>query len=254
VRRLRYLALLAGALCAIYVGLYPSLLTIGLLISVPLAAVAVAGAVAPDWVARRKWLTTFAMVGGAFVACEAVAMAGYLAIGRRRPVVLVLQLPSPQRVRIVYDVRDGSPRRWLSWERRYSVAPRGVLYTQYGEDNGFYNPKRPHPLRVLIEHGDGKQDTVAGSWSSGGRATSDACSFAYDEFVIGASDVPATRVEASGIPAGWLDSSSTWGVECRNHKLYRAPRANSSSIAPVREVCYFDRAGGMSCRQELGVQ
>ena len=27
-----------------------------------------------------------------------------------------------------------------------------------------------------------------------------------------------------------------------------------SEIAPAQEVCYFDRAGGMSCRQEIGVR
>lgn len=245
--RIRYAALLLAALLALAAGLWPSILTLGALVALPTAVVALVGVVAPDVVGRRRWLRRTATAGGAFIVVELVVVTGWLVWDRRRPVVLAVRPPLPARVRIVYDVEDGVARRWPAWARRYDVPASGVVHTRDAPDHGSYSPDDPHPLRVVVWHGARARDTAVGAWVAGGRTRSGACTLAYDEFALARSALGDTVATDGGRRVGWLDSLDTWGVECRGRRLRRAPAGMRPRLVRTDAACYYDRAGGLGC-------
>lgn len=245
--RLRYAVLLAGALLAILVGLWPSLLTLGALLAVPLAFVALAGLLRPAFIEKRRSLRRFAAVGGALIGLELAVLLVVIAWTPRRPVLLVTQSPVPPRVRVVYNLADGAPRSWWRWGRRYQVPAAGVIYSQYSMDRGWYRPADPHPVRAVANAGTGQFDTVPVAWVRGGTTQAGPCTLEYDEFVLGDTARLVGRTEDVSPRGGWLDSLSTWGVECRDGRLYRIPPGRPSELRRTGPPCYYDRTGIMVC-------
>ena len=245
--RLRYALLLALSLVAIYIGLWPSLLTAGVLLGVPLALLGLLGIAAPRVIARRRRLHRFAIVGGALLGTELLLLLAWLAWTPRRPVLLVLEYPIPPRVRVIYGVADGAPRVWWRWERRFEVLSSGLVHTQYAMDEGWYRPDNPHPMRAVV-HGDGALlDTVHAVWVEGGTTQAGACGVAYDEFAIGDAGRAHTRVVGGEIISGWLDSLATWGVTCHRGQLFRTAPEDTNSLRRTAPACYYDQDGTMTC-------
>ena len=246
VARLGYAALLAAAAYAIVLGLYPSLLTLGALVALPVAAVALTGVVAPGAVRRRRALRRIASVGAAFLSLEAATVAWWLLWSRRRPVVLVLDRPAPQRVRVVYDVTDGAPAPRLAWARRFEVPAGGIVHTRQGPDDGFYSAGNPHPLTVLVRRAGGGVDTVVGVWAEGGYTQSGACTLRYDEYAIDDAARAATESWDPATRVSWLDSLDSWGVACREGRLVRAPAGARVPLRRTGPPCYY-HGGGLTC-------
>jgi hypothetical protein len=244
--RLRYLFLLAAAAAAIYAGLWPSLLSLGALVGVVVAPVALAGLLVPAWVRRRAALRGVARWGGSVLAIELAATAVWVVSASRRPVTLVVPRTASQQVRVVYGVVDGAPREWWRWGRRFEVPAAGIVYTRYSPDEGWYRPENPHPLRAAAPDDSGAK-VLPASWTAGGTTEAAGCRFAYDEFAVGTPSAVARP--GGGDPGpGWLDSLVTWGVTCRGGRLYQ--RRLNEPATPLRRTapaCYYDRAGSMTC-------
>ena len=246
--RLRYLFLLALALIAIYIGLWPSLLTAGALLGVPLALLGLVGIALPSVIARRRRLHRFAIIGGALLGAEMLLVLAWLAWTPRRPVLLILERPIPARVRVIHGVADGAPRAWWRWERRFEVPSSGLVYTQYAMDEGWYRPDNPHPMRAVARRADGALlDTVRAAWVEGGTTQAGACGIAYDEFAIGDVGRARTRVVGGEVVAGWLDSLATWGVTCRRGRLLRTAPGAANTLRRTAPACYYDQDGSMTC-------
>lgn len=83
--RLQFALLLALAAGAIFLGLYPSLLTPGALLGLPLAALGAVGVAMPGVILRRPLLRRFALAGGGILGLELALLGAWL---RGRPGVL----------------------------------------------------------------------------------------------------------------------------------------------------------------------
>lgn len=245
--RLRYLLLLAVALPAVWLGLYPSIFTLGALIAAPLAIAALIGVASPSVLHRRRWLQRAVAIGSVLIGLEAALLSGWYLLGRRRPVLLITREPPPVRVRIVYGVNDGAPRSWFTWARQFEVPPSGIIHSQRDPDGGLYRPDNPHPLTAVARRTTGTTDTIVGAWVGGGSTQSGRCTLAFDEFALGDTAGWGVQSDASPPVAGWLDSLETWGVECRGDKLYRARADRPRDIMRTGSACYYNRDGGMSC-------
>lgn len=242
--RLGYLALVAGAVLAILVGLFPSIFTFGALLALPLGAIGLVGAFAPSVIGRRRWLRRLAIAGGIVLGAEATLVVGWVVANRRRPVLLVVESPAPSRVRVIHDVKDGEPHRWLSWERRYDVPQSGIVRTQDAFDLGLYDGDNPHPTKVRLRQATTSRDTAVGAWVAGGSTESGACKLSYDEYAIGELTTAPTSDNSH---TGWLDSLDTWGVECRRGELYVAPKGTMPNLRRTGPVCYYAPDGVMAC-------
>ncbi len=245
--RLRYALLLALSLVAIYIGLWPSLLTVGALLAVPLVLVGLLGITIPRVIARRRWLHRFAIIGGALLGTELLLLLAGLAWTPRRPVLLVLEHPTPARVRVIYGVADGAPRVWWRWERRFDVPSSGLVYTQYATDEGWYRPDNPHPMRAVVRGDGALLDTVHAVWVEGGTTQAGTCGIAYDEFAIGDGGRTRSRVVGGKVMSGWLDSLATWGVTCRRGHIFRTATEDTNTLRRTTPACYYDRDGSMTC-------
>jgi hypothetical protein len=146
--RFRYLLLLAISLTAIYAGLWPSLLTVGVLLGVPLTLLGLLGIAAPGVIQRRRSLHRFAIAGGALLAGELLLLLGWLAWTPRRPVLLALERPLPERVRVIYGVADGAPRVWWRWERRFDVPASGLR--KYPRGGSIHFPPGASPAVAVV--------------------------------------------------------------------------------------------------------
>lgn len=245
--RLRYALLLALSVVAIYVGLWPSLLTAGALLGVPLALVGLLGMAVPRVIGRRRWLHRVATIGGALLATELLLLLAWLAWTPRRPVLLILEHPVPSRVRVVYGVADGAPRVWWGWERRFEVPSSGLVYTQYAMDEGWYRRDEPHPMRAVVRGDGAPLDTVHAVWVEGGTTQAGACGVAYDEFVIGDDGRAHARVVGGEIVSGWLDSLATWGVRCHHGHLFRVAAEDTNTLRRTAPACYYAQDGSITC-------
>jgi hypothetical protein len=242
--RLRYAFLLAVALAAIYIGLWPSILSAGALLGIAVTPACVVGIAAPAF-AERWRLRGLAFVGGGLLAAELALFAAWLAWTPRRPVVLVVSRPIPARVRVVYGVADGAPRAWWRWGRRLTVPGGGMVHTRYAMDDGWYRSENPHPLRIVVQGPGAPADTVPGHWVAGGTTEASGCRLAYDEYAIGRPEQP--DLAAAQTPSGWLDSLDTWGVSCRGGQLYRAAPGSAVRLERTAPACYFGQDGVMTC-------
>lgn len=245
--RLRYAALLAAALITMYVGLWPSLLTVGALVAIPVAAAALLGVLHPSSIERRAWLRAIVRWGGTLVVLELVILGAWTAWTPRRPVHLIVTQPIPQRVRVVYSVADGAPRRWWNWARQFDVPPRGVIYTRYADDHGWFRPGNPHPLRVVARGPEGRMEPVPGAWVAGGTTQAGTCTLTYDDFLVGPNSYPQNGPDGPAGGSGWLDSLDTWGVTCRHGNLYRAAPGAPVTLERTGAACYYGSSGGMTC-------
>ena len=247
--RLRYAAILLLVAPAIYVGLYPSLLTLGALIALLVAPIAAVGVVSPRVLAQSPRLRRAATVGGALIGLELVLLAAWIGWDRRRPVHLSIPEPGPGRYRIVYDVEDGAPKRAL-WSRSYEFAassPR-LLHSSYGPDEGAYDPANPHPATAFVRDTAGVGFAAPVRWVAGGVTRAAGCTFAYDEFWVGDTlDALGARAERDAMSPGWLDSLETWGVACGDGRLFRAPTGVVQSLKRSSPACYYQRSGAMVC-------
>jgi len=243
--RLWYAGLVLVCAAAVRIGLWPSLLTLGALAALPLGILAVIGVISPALLGSRPRLLSAVRWGAYALSAELLLVGGWSTWDRRRAVTLVVYDPVPRVVRIVYDVRDGTPVRRLSWNRRFDVPSSGTVYTRYGMDFGWYAADNPHPLTVLKVSTDGDTTRVPGSWLRGGFARGLGCGYFHDEFLVGPDSVVD---EAFGErPVSWLDSTSTWGVACDGERLRRESVALGVPSPRPSEVCRYVRDGGMHC-------
>ena len=250
--RVRYAGILLVAAAAVFVGLYPSLLTLGALVAIAIVPIALFGLVRPASLEHRPRLRRTALIGGALLAAELLALGAFLSWNRRRPVHLSIPEAALGRYRIVYNVADGTPRRF-AWGRQFEFAyfdTTRVLHTQYGPDMGMYQPENPHPVTAFVRDTGGPGQAAPARWVAGGTTSAGGCTFSYDEYLVGdtVSGRPAPE-DPVGPRAGWLDSLATWGVVCRAGRLYRQ---DSVSVAPrelqrTAPACYYSRQGAMVC-------
>jgi hypothetical protein len=245
--RLRYALLLALALIAIYIGLWPSLLTAGALLGVPLALLGLVGIALPRAIGQQRWLHRFATIGGALLGTELLLLLAWLAWTSRRPVLLIVERPITGRVRVIYGVADGAPRAWWRWERRFEVPSSGLVYTQYEMDEGWYRHDNLHPMRAVLRGNGALLDTVRAAWVEGGTTQAGDCGIAYDEIVIGDAGRARTRVVEGEVIPGWLDSLATWGITCHRGHIVRAKSEDSTTLRRTAPACYYDQEGGMTC-------
>ena len=247
--RLRFLALLLLSLAAIAIGMWPSILTLGALIALPLGVIALAGMIRPSWVLESRVLRRVSEIGAALLVAEIAVLVAVVAWTPRRPVELRTRAPAPSRARIVYGVSDGEPRRWLRWTREFDVPANGMVYTRYAPDNGWYKATEMHPLRVTVQGGAGERQVAHGAWIGGGSARAGRCVVAYDDFSLAPSvtRAAASSVGADLIAAGPLDSLASWGLACRKGKLVRARKGSDASLVRSGPACYYDRTGVMTC-------
>lgn len=245
--RLWYLLLLLLAAASVYIGLWPSILTLFALAAIPVAAGAIAGCVSPDAVARRPRVLQ-ALRWGAYVLCtEWVLLLGWETWSKRRIVTLRVQSPPPGRVRIVFDVKDGRPRRFATWHREFVVPATGIVHTQYAADQGWYRKETPHPLRVRIVNDSGATVPAAGQWLRGGFVETAGCLFQYDEYAVwnASNSRPGSGALA---PINWLDSLPHWGVDCVDGRLRQSAGSRRTAFPAPHRTCYYKADGGMSCR------
>jgi hypothetical protein len=247
VTRLRYGLLFTGALLAISIGLWPSWLTLGAVIALPLALIALAGLLNPAFVDRHRGLRRFAGVGGGIIGLELVLLYAIVAWTPRRPVLLTAHEPVPQRVRVVYNVVDGEPREWWRWGRRHMVPATGVVYSEYPMDQGWYRRDNPHPVQAIVTTGTGSNHPSPAAWASGGTTEAGGCTLQYNEYILGDHRQLTDRRAESDSRGAWLDSLSTWGVECRRGRLYRLQPGEISVLRRTGPACYYGRSGGMTC-------
>lgn len=250
--RLRYAALLLASVLAIVIGLWPSLLTLGALLAIPLVVLALAGLFRPLFVEARQRLRRFVRLGGSVIAAELVIVFAVIAWTPRRPVLLVAESPVPSRVRVIFGVDDGAPRSWLRWGRRFDVPAGGVVYSQYPRDQGWYREENPHPVQAVVTTASGHFHSVRVAWVRGGTTQAGACTLAFDEFALGDTARALEEVSDGFQPVGWLDSLSTWGVECRQGRLHRVPPERASALHRTGPASYYNRAGTMACSSSTG--
>lgn len=242
-RRLPYFAVLLVSIAAVPLGLWPSLLTIGAILAIGTGSAALMGAIKPAVIDARRALRLFTLGGGAVLALELVAIATYLAVTPRRTVHLVVRSDSSRLVRVVYSVSDGASSSVWHWDR-YFTAGAGtpaLIHTRLAPDDGWFDADNPHPVVARTEAGA----LVPARWIAGGYTQAGSCTLAFDEYSIGPHPL-APRDPQALLTAGWLDSLATWGVACRGGRLVRSARG--APLQRTSEACYFDTAGGVSCR------
>lgn len=246
IARLWYAGLLALCGLAVWIGLWPSVLTLFALAALPLGVIALLGLVSPTALLQRPRLLRIVRWGAYFLCAEFVLVAAYLTWNRRRPVTLIVREPAPALVRIVYGVHDGLPVSRLAWRRTFEVPASGLVHTRYGVNSGWFDPTNPYPLTVRLVPASGDTISLPGAWLRHGAARGLACQYRYDEIAVGrvasASDsTPAER------PDSWLDSTNSWGVTCRDGRLELAWSTQTPPSSPPHEICFWAREGSMRC-------
>ena len=244
--RLPYVALLVCAIFAIVIGLFPTYLIVGAILAVPVGIIALVGAISPTVISSRPWLRRTAMVTLVIFGSEFVIVTSRLAATRRRPVELVIDGTEPRLIRVVYGVTDGA-RHPFAWTRRIVVPSSNVALVRYPNNGRWYTAANPHPLRVTTRSGARPLHNSFGAWTGGGYTDGGACHFEYDEYSVG--DKPSVQA-AGALPqmrTGWLDSLSTWGVDCRDGKLVRSKSRNASNLRRTGPACYYFRDGAVGC-------
>jgi hypothetical protein len=242
--RLRYLTVLLISAAAAALGAWPSILTIGAVVAIGTGLAAIVGVAKPSIIDRRVLLRRLTLGGGGVLALELIALIGWFAITPHRTVHLVVPSAAPTIVRVVYDVRDGAASPVWRWDRyfRADTGAHAVIYTRLPLDAGWWFPKgSPHPVVARTRAGA----TIAARWISGGFTQAGSCQFAFDEFSVGGTPLEP-RNRTTLLTAGWLDSLSTWGVECRGGHL----SIGAGGAAPRRttEACYSNADGGVACK------
>lgn len=193
----------------------------------------------------RPRLLRFARVGSYVLAAEFVLIVAGTIWSQRRHVTLIVHEPVPTALRVVYQVSDGTPRRFR-WNRRHEMPASGVLHSQYSMDLGWYRPENPHPLTILVVSSVGDTAEVAGHWRIGGFTSADGCRFLFDEYAVG--PAPADDEYEFGVrPATWMDSLPDWGVACDAGRVRRSRVGEQASAGPRPAFCVYQRSGGMSC-------
>jgi hypothetical protein len=234
---------------AIAIGMWPSVLTLGELLAVPLGVIALAGMIRPRWVIESRALRRVSVIGAALLVAETAVLLAVVAWTPRRPVELLTRSPAPRRARIIYGVVNGAPRRWLHWSRQFDVPASGVVYTRYAPDNGWYRSTEMHPLQVTVLDDAGERHEVRGTWIGGGSAPAGQCVVAYDDFSLAPTVTrrAPNSVDADPIAVGPLDSIHTWGLACRDGKLVQATKGSTATLLRSGPACYFDLTGSMTC-------
>ena len=246
-KRLAYVPLLALAVVSTGLGLYPTVLTLALLVAIPVGFAAAVGIVAPEQVQRRRWLHRITLGGGIIIGLEVFLVFGWYMVDRRRPVFLVVQEPVPSRVRVAYGVADGQSQPVLAWTRRFDVPLTTIVLARTGPNDGWFKPTDPHPVEAMVVGPSGMRRAVRAEWVAGGRTQSNSCTFAYDEFVLGDSATSPSVPAGEHGQVGWLDSLNTWGLECRAGRLNRRRSARLPALPRTSPACYYDKGGGESC-------
>jgi len=240
--RLRYLSVLVVSIAAAVIGAWPSLLTIGAVLAICTGGAALIGTAKPSIIDSRVALRRFTLVGGAVLALELLALGSYIAATPRRTVHIATLSDAPTIVRVIYSVRDGTSSPLWRWDRYFNAgsgAP-ALIQTRLAPDNGWFRADDPHPVVARTLAGE----TVPARWIAGGYAQADSCSVAFDEFSIGP-DPMEPRDPQALLAAGWLDSLSTWGVECRGDQLFL--KRGGTTLRRTSVACYFDKSGGVAC-------
>lgn len=240
--RLGYLALLVLCVGLIWIGLWPSPLTLISLVALPTAVVALIGAISPETIRSRPRLRRI-LRGSVklLLAASAFVLVWYF-WNERRPVVLVVTDPYPEVVRVIYEVTDGSRRRFR-WDRVYQVPANGIVHTGYSQDHGHYRMDNPHPTKVVMITATDESRELPGGWLRGGFARGTACYLSYDEYLVGR-EVPDTNFSRD--QDSWLDSLAWWGVSCMDGRL-SVDSTRSTDLGRPTERCHYDRDGSMSC-------
>lgn len=237
--RLKHLLILIISALAVVVGLYPSLLSLGALVGLATGTIAIVGLAKPSLVDSSAGMHRVATGGAVLLALELVVLATWLAITPRRTVHLQVGATERDVVRIIYGVHDGDTPPWWRWNRYFTVRDSGLVYTTLKREDGWYRPGRPHP--AVAQESRGRNVPVY--WTAGGYTHAGGCKLAYDEFTLG---IEHERLSAPANPvAGWLDSLSAWGVQCRNGRLLRAP--NGSVLQRTGPACSNRPEGGVTC-------
>jgi len=242
VSRVPYLGMAFLGLLSIYIGLWPSILTVGALVGVIVVPLAVAGAVAPTWFSANRFLPPALNIGAGFLAVQCLLVVVWVAYSWHRTAIVSVP-PGVGVVRVVYGVVDGEPRDWDWFNRYYRIPADGVLQTRFSRDRGFYREGEPHPAVFVVRHEDGREEVVTGAWQASGTREGSGCRLEFDEFVIGAKR-PA--------PVGtshWMDSLPSWGVTCREEKVVRGvPTAvELEAMQTAGKECWETPDGGISC-------
>jgi len=246
--RLRYLAVLLISAAAAVVGVWPSILTIGTVLAIATGLVAIIGIAKPSIIDRSVVLRRLTLGAGGVLALELAAFVGWLAFTPRRTVHLVVSSAAPTVVRIVYDVRDGVPSPVWRWDRyfRADTGTRIVIYSRLALDEGWWSREgAPHPVVARTHSGA----TDPARWISGGYTKAGSCQFAFDEYSVGETPLEP-RNTTKLITAGWLDSLSTWGVECQGGHLSIGNGGPTSK--GTTNTCYFDADGCVTCKGSAG--
>lgn len=240
--RLRYLAVLIVSIAAAAIGAWPSLLTVGAVLAIATGAAALIGAAKPSTIDSRVTLRRFTIGGGAVLALELLALAAYTAATPRRTVHLVVPSNAPGVVRVIYNVRDGASSPPWRWDRYFNAGSgaAALIHTRLPADDGWFRPDRPHPVVARTTAGE----TVRSRWIAGGYAEAESCSVAFDEFAIGPDPIPP-RDPGLLLGAGWLDSLSTWAIECRGSRLFR--KQGGTALRRTSAACYFGDSGYVTC-------
>ena len=242
--RFRYFALLVCSLFSIVVGL--SILNIGAILALPLAALGLVGLVSPSVISKRPWLRRVSDIGLVVVGGLFVLVTGRLAVTRRRPVELVVDGTAPRKIRVVYGVADGAPQPW-SWARQIVIPSTNIAFVQYADNGSWYSSGNPHPIRVITKGVGGTEHSGVGSWAAGGYTEGGACHFEYDEYSVGNPSAVEVAARAGAPDTGWLDSLDTWGVECRGGKLVRSHSGNVPNLRRTGVACYYLTDEAVSC-------
>src|SRR6185437_7371788 len=209
--RLRYLTVLLISAAAAVLGAWPSILTIGAVLAIGTGLTAIVGVANPSIIDRRVVLRRLTLDAGGVLALELIAFVGWVALTPRRTVHLVVPSAAPTVVRIVYDVRDGVSSPVWRWDRyfRPDTGAHTVIYSRLALDEGWFHDGAPHPVVARTRAGA----SIPARWISGGYTKAGSCQFAFDEFSVGGTPLEP-RNPTTLLTAGWLDSLSTWGVEC----------------------------------------
>lgn len=240
--RLPYVAVLMISAAAAVLGVWPSIFSIGAVLAIGTGIAAMIGLAQPSIVNTRVLLRRFTLGGGGVLALELIAFVGWMALTSRRTVHLVVSSAAPTVVRIVYDVRDGVSSPVWRWDRyfRADTGARTIIHTRLALDEGWFDDSAPHPVVARTRVGA----SMPSRWIAGGYAKAGSCRFAFDEYSVG--EAPLQPRDPNALLAGgWLDSLSTWGVECHGGHLSIGTRG--ASVRRTGEACYFDASGGIAC-------
>jgi hypothetical protein len=230
-------------MAAILVGAWPSILSIGAVVAIGSACAALVALVRPSLVDSRPVVRRFTLGAGGVLALELAVLVLWIAITPRRTVHLTVASSAPRIVRVVYGVRDGQAPSPFHWDRHFNADTGAltIIHTRLRSDDGWFREHEPHPTVARTVAGA----AVPARWISGGFTQAAGCRVTFDEFSVGTAPI-APRDPNTLLSAGWLDSLSAWGIECHAGRLFRS--SNAITLRRTAGPCYFDAAGGVTCR------